>query len=352
MRRKSIVNRTLHVTLVTFVLCAAAVRADSPADRFVAGLDGQTSIPADARELIRTTWANCKDCDGDEFLTQGLAVLSPEFREGLDAYDAESYGECAGVMRELQSDRNPFVATHAAAYEIKALVAMERFADAEHRIEAILYGTGQPADTLIDISTYSYFEPEIGFLRGFCLLADLQYEAARLAFDEFVTTYPDSSQRLVLAGKQMLMELLNRDPGQLGDVVDLMNYSGRWLGHGASGEPVQTRQQEIIDILDALIEEAEKQESQQSSSSSGGGSGGPNQQGGATPSTPMQDSMLPGGKGQEGRLREHRRANPGEMWGAMPPAQRERILQALRDNFPRRYRQLVEQYYEELAKKP
>ncbi len=36
----------------------------------------------------------------------------------------------------------------------------------------------------------------------------------------------------------------------------------------------------------------------------------------------------------------------------MPPAERERILQALRDNFPSRYRQLVEQYYEQLAKRP
>ncbi len=37
---------------------------------------------------------------------------------------------------------------------------------------------------------------------------------------------------------------------------------------------------------------------------------------------------------------------------SMPPAERERILQALRDSFPSRYRKLVEQYYEELAKKP
>ena len=63
--------------------------------------------------------------------------------------------------------------------------------------------------------------------------------------------------------------------------------------------------------------------------------------------------MLPGGRfNEEGSMRAARRANPGEMWGSMPPAERERILQALRESFPSRYRQLVEQYYEELAKKP
>ena len=66
----------------------------------------------------------------------------------------------------------------------------------------------------------------------------------------------------------------------------------------------------------------------------------------------MQDSRLPGGSAKEGPLRERRRANPAEAWGSMPPAERERILQALRDSFPSRYRKLVEQYYEELAKKP
>ncbi len=66
----------------------------------------------------------------------------------------------------------------------------------------------------------------------------------------------------------------------------------------------------------------------------------------------MQQSQLPGGSAREGPLRAGRRANPGEAWGDMPAAKRQRILQALRDSFPSRYRRLVEQYYEELAKKP
>jgi len=107
-----------------------------------------------------------------------------------------------------------------------------------------------------------------------------------------------------------------------------------------------------------MIEEAEAAEKkacdnpqqggggQQPQQKSGGKSGQPN------PSSPMEQSGLPGGNPSEGNLREMRRANPGEMWGEMPPGERERILQALRESFPSRYRKLVEQYYEELAKKP
>ena len=66
----------------------------------------------------------------------------------------------------------------------------------------------------------------------------------------------------------------------------------------------------------------------------------------------MGRSQLPGGWTGKTQLGDLPQANPGDAWGAMPPAEREQILQALRDNFPRRYRKLVEQYYEELAKKP
>jgi hypothetical protein len=130
-----------------------------------------------------------------------------------------------------------------------------------------------------------------------------------------------------------------------------MTFAGRRLTHRDTSEVVQIRQARVIEILDKLIEEAEEQESQNSSSSSSDSQGGqPRSQ--QTPSNPMQESMLPEGEAEDGALRDARRANPGEMWGSMPAAQRERILQALRDSFPQRYRQLVEQYYEQLGKNP
>ncbi len=113
-----------------------------------------------------------------------------------------------------------------------------------------------------------------------------------------------------------------------------------------SGDTVQQRQSRIVDILDSLIEEAQEQENASCNGGNSKSGGRPNS------STPMPDSRLPGSRAPEGSPREARRANPGEVWGAMPPAERERILQALRENFPSRYRQLVEQYYEQLAKEP
>ncbi len=324
---------------------AAAATAQTPVERFLQGIESSATIPLEAKKLIRESWSRCQDCDPAEFLTQGLAVLSPRFREGLDAYSAERHDDCAAVMGELGADENPFIAAHAAAYEIKSLVATDRIVEAARRIDALLAGK-PPAEG--EIGQYSYFAPEISFLRGYTLLGDLRYEEAVEALEIFLREYPAASQRLTVSAEQILAELRTRRPERIGDVVDLMNFSGRRLKIGDAGESVQTRQQRIIEILDKLIKDEEQKE--QSSSGGSGSSGG--QSGKQAPSNPMQRSQLPSGGPPEGPLRERRRANPAEMWGAMPPGERERILQALRDNFPSRYRHLVEQYYEELAKKP
>lgn len=339
---------TACVTVVMVVgLTARAQDADrGPADRFAAVLSVSPDLPAQAVDLIRTRWAQCVDCDPEEFLTQGLTLVSEEFRAGLDAYDGDEYGDCARRMAELARGADPFLATNAAAYEIKSLVALDQTLEAGERIARLLDDGGAR------LAAHSYFSAEIEFLRGYCLLADLQYESAADALTHFLAQYPDAPQRLAIPARQILMELANREPGRIGEVVDLMQFSGRRLKNADGGELVQARQQKILDILDSLIEEAEEQEKNACSANPGGsGGGGQNQSQGQLPSDPMQDSMLPGGSFSEGEMRAARRANPGEMWGSMPPAERERILQALRESFPSRYRQLVEQYYEELAKK-
>jgi hypothetical protein len=148
-----------------------------------------------------------------------------------------------------------------------------------------------------------------------------------------------------VAAEQMLGEIANRRTGGIGEVTDLMDYSGRRLLAGDSGESVQSRQERVIELLDKLIKDAEDRE--QNSPKGGSGNSRPR-----SPQAPLPESQLPPGTPRGGELREVRRANPGEVWGKMPPAERERILQAIRSSFPSRYRQLVEQYYEELAKKP
>lgn len=343
--------RLIPAAVGLVLLLSVAARGDDAVDRFLAHLDEDARLPAQAREVIRSTWAKCDGCDAAEFLTQSLAVIAPAFRAGLDAYDKDDFVACAGSMAEAAASDDPFVKVHARVYEAKALAGAERFWEASERLSG-LHTRMAGGDGALDVDEYSHFSAEVDFLRGLCLLADLKYDEAQRSLREFLRLYPNASQRLVVTATQMLNELVQRNEDGIAEVVDLMNYSGRRLRLGTSGDDVQPQQKRIIELLDRLIQEAEQAEQSSQNSGGGGGGGGSGNQGGRSPSNPMQDSSLPGGSGSEGSLREARRATPGEAWGAMPPAERERILQALKDSFPPRYRQLVEQYYEELAKKP
>lgn len=346
--------------LLAVVLAASPCLAVEPIERFMEELDQFPGLTEEARGFLRDGWKACDGCDPPEFLTQGLALLSPRLREGLDAYDQGDYGACLERMASLRDNENLFVATHAAIYEIKSLMALDRPVDAAPLIDKLL------ADGGTGLAATSYALAEVSFLRAVSLLADLQYEAAAQALEGFLSDFPDAPQRLSVSAEQMLGELANFQPGKIGEVVDLMDYSRRSLTGGALGEVLHERQDRILDLLDRLIKQAEQQEqaSKDGSSSSQSQGGGQQQQQqqqqqqgkpGGSPdpqANPMPSSQLPGGAGDQGQLRGGRRASPAEAWGSMPPAERERILQALRDSFPSRYRQLVEQYYEELAKKP
>jgi hypothetical protein len=336
--------RWLGAAALALAVFAGPTRADAPVERFLAQLGASKAENAQAAAMIREQWSACTDCDPNEFLTQSLAVVAPTFRDGLDAYDADEYERCAERMAKLVDHADPFVAVHAAVYEIKALVQLERLVEAYDRINRLV------ADGGTRLAQHSYFLSEIEFTKGFCLLADLQYEEADEALSRFLVEHPEAPQRLTLAARQILTELDNREPGRIGEVADLMDYSGRRLRTADGGETVQSRQKRIVDLLDTLIKEAEEQEKNNCKSGSPSGQSGGKS--GQMPSSPMQESRLPGGNPNEGELRAARRANPGDTWGSMPPAERERILQALRESFPPRYRQLVEQYYEQLAKQP
>ena len=332
--------RTVALAVLAVASTALPLRADEPVERFLAGLDAWSEVAPEARELIRQGWAECDDCDGEEFLTQALALLSEPFRAGLDAYHADKSDACVTVMASIRDDPNPFLAVHAAVYEIKALVTLDRLVEALERIE----GLTRKDDT--DLAQDSYFDAEVDFLRGYCLVSSLDYDDGAAALRRFLADHPDASQRLTLTARQMLAELANWNPGGLAEIADLMTYCGRRLRHRDAGELVQLRQERVVDLLDQLIEQAEQAESSSDQDQSGGG---PQPQ--RNPQAPMPDSRLPEGDAQGGELGSTPRINPGEVWGSMPPSEREQVLQALREHFPTRYRRLVEQYFEQLAKK-
>ena len=137
-------------------------------------------------------------------------------------------------------------------------------------------------------------------------------------------------------------QLLRHDLSSLKDesldhVARRMNDVRRRLDHGRAGKQVQVVEKGVIDSLDQMIkklEESQKQSSGQSIS---------NQQS----SKPMQDSQLQSAKAP--MQVDQRDVGNQSGWGDLPEKEREQALQQIGREYPAHYRELIEQYFRELA---
>ncbi len=324
-------------------------------DRLVTHTESIESVDEKARAIISDAVAEYREesqdpeadaADPESLLIAVLVLASPEFRDALDAYDEDgATDENIASMKKLTSSKDPYIRLNAELFLIRQLVESEQLIEAEDRI----------VEVVKDIDSYNahaFGEPDLYYMLGYCQLHNLNHDDAKRTLEDFLVRFPDASPRFVVTAKQMLAELARRVPESIGEVADLMSFSHKRLAAADTGEQTRNAQNRVIELLETLIEETEKQEQQQSSSSSQQSDPQNNPQQQNPSETPPEDSQAPKGGSQLTNKKAGRRVTPGDAWGSMPQADRDKVLQVLRDRFPGRYRALVEQYYESLAQQP
>ena len=109
------------------------------------------------------------------------------------------------------------------------------------------------------------------------------------------------------------------------------------LGDLVTGKPTQDKQQKIVQKLDELIAELDKEcEACRNAGRSG-----------RNPTRPLGDSVIVGGPGGIGNL--HAPKPDGKKWAELPPKERDRILQSQGEGFPAHYQRILERYYRRVA---
>lgn len=142
-------------------------------------------------------------------------------------------------------------------------------------------------------------------------------------------------------------ELVERDLAALDDesldhIARRMRDVRRRLDHGRAGEAVQRVERGVLESLDKLIDEAEKQQQQQQAAAAAGGS--------SKSAKPMEDSRPAELKAP--MQVDRRDIGDKAGWGELPPKEREQALQQIGREFPAHYRELIENYFRELADEP
>lgn len=124
--------------------------------------------------------------------------------------------------------------------------------------------------------------------------------------------------------------------GPISSISGKMTHVVGDLAKTVTGEPVQTRQKEIVKDLDELIAALEKE-----CQACKNGIKKNN------PRNGLRDSVIRSGTGGIGDLVNPQESNKD--WAKISPRERDRILQSMSEGFPPEYRLVLERYYRRLA---
>jgi len=291
-----------------------------------------------AIETIRRGWEDVyRKQSPESFVPEALAILYPEFADVLRAFDEARTEQVILQAETLARHADPYVRANAAYFHARALVDDRRFEEAEALLMSATASEDSPSD-------YTPYAAHLWLLRAYTQARNLRFAEAGDSLRELNRLFPTSPESVRFAVRQLSLEIEQRQSGTLEEVSTLMGYVADRLDAADTTERVRERQRQVVALLDELIQQTEQREQQQSQSAGARSALPP-----SSPPRPAEASQAPEGSGRVGDLHGAPAANPGEMWGRLPPAERERVLQSLRERFPSRYRQLVEQYYRSLA---
>jgi len=139
----------------------------------------------------------------------------------------------------------------------------------------------------------------------------------------------------------MISDMESLEADSLDEIARLMEDIRRRQALHRSGTRVIDQEKKVIEKLDQLIEEIEQKMQQQAASQAQAKSGS---------SKPMQESENAGGIGK-GDVTE-RSLDEGGEWGNLPPQKRAAALAEMSRDLPPHYREVIEEYFRQLAKEP
>ena len=117
-----------------------------------------------------------------------------------------------------------------------------------------------------------------------------------------------------------------------------MNDVRRRLGQGRTDDNTQEAEEDVLQALEKLIERLEGQTQRQRQQGHGA----------HQPGNPPEDAYLAELKAL-GNV-DRRQFSPGDHWGNLPPRDREETLLKIEREFPAYYRDIIEQYFREMAR--
>ena len=132
------------------------------------------------------------------------------------------------------------------------------------------------------------------------------------------------------------LESIDEDKQKPENIAKKMEGIQRRLGQGNTGEKVQEVEKEVLESLEKLIEKLEEQQKQCKQLQGGQGN------------NPADTERILRQKGPGNILERNIGTQSG--WGELPAKQREAALMQIEKEFPSHYRDIIEQYFRQMAR--
>jgi len=276
-------------------------------------------------------------------VAETLKIGSPEAARIIDASakaESEPPKEVPALIKDMKQD--PYLRANLALTFARNLASARVYEEALEALETV-----QP-EQVVEPSTYF-------FHRAVTEHALIKKDKATKTIFRMLDDVADAPDRYRMLATIMLIDMTTwkKDEKDLGNIVKLMDNSERRLELSRPGKITQEIQKKIVFRLDELIKEKEAEAKGGGGAANGGncpggGKPGSGPGGGATPSSPMQDSNIGGGTGPgnlDGKIKAYQ-----ENWGKMPEHERARAMQELTRDLPPRYRLVIEDYFKSINK--
>jgi len=318
------------------------VASDKVLDSFLSAVKENKDFKAEQVQKATEIFSALRaDADGKPIaITEALRELYPEFKDALTTLGDENLQDAITKLGKLRDSKDPYLAADAAYFLARAFMLDERFEDALPLLED---ATGKNADKTVRGG-------ESLFLRGVAYGQLIQRKEAMDCLKKFLEQYPDAPERMRVGAFRQLEALKLYEDGTLTDVQFRMEFSRRKLSLEDTGDATKDQQKKIIDILAKLIKEAEEKEC----NCKGGGKPKP----GSKPGKGGEgDSQAQGQGQQQGKsgggskgidsdtVKRLHRGGPTSPWSHLRDKERDPVFNAIKEKYPARYQQLIEQYY-------
>jgi TolA-binding protein len=276
--------------------------------------------------------------DYSDLIMNTLVLLNKDYANGLLAFSSEKMNSAEKYFDKILPENNLYLK----AYQLYYLARIKIIKDDYESAEEILN------DFLKVNLNYTTHQADAFFLLAVCYYNQFKRDKAKAILENFEKRFPNAPERMIVGAYQLLNKIDLYEEGSLSDVEERMEYSKRKLKNADIDKPTIDNQDRVITLLDKLIKESEQNEQNQRNKNKSKRKTG--SKSGDVPTDPAEQSEAPEGESKIGQLKRINRGNRDEEWGKERDKEREKIMNALKEKFPERYRELIEQYYKGLQK--